>query len=202
VELVFSPGNTFLVNTDGSSHRFPKAVVVGLQTKIIRVRTEGEVRLMGARMMPFGVRDWQADKLQALAVDIEPLLNQDQFQAAVNLLREWLLRQPLVEDRLVFSLRKLYAEAGNISIADLAASGRVTSRQLQRDFGARLGASPKTLARLVRFAESWSRMLKKPDVSLAELALELGYADQAHFSNEFSSIGKQSPRSFWKQWGK
>ena len=199
MELVFSPGNTFLVNTDGSSHRFPKAVVVGLQTKIIRVRTEGEVRLMGARMMPFGVRDWQADKLQALAVDIEPLLNQDQFQAAVNLLREWLLRQPLVEDRLVFSLRKLYAEAGNISIADLAASGRVTSRQLQREFGARVGVSPNTLARLVRFAESWSRMLSKPDVSLAELALELGYADQAHFSNEFSSIGKQSPRCFWKE---
>ena len=109
------------------------------------------------------------------------------------------MRQPLVEDRLVFSLRKLYAEAGNISIAELAASGGVTSRQLRRDFGARLGTSPKTLARLVRFAESWSRMLSKPDVSLAELALELGYADQAHFSNEFSSIGKQSPRCFWKE---
>jgi len=45
VELVFSLGNIFQVQADGSEHPFPKAVVIGLQTGIMRVRSEGVVRL-------------------------------------------------------------------------------------------------------------------------------------------------------------
>ena len=59
LELIFSLGNTFRVSVDGSSERFPQVAVIGLQTGIMQVRAEGEVRLLGARILPLGARDWQ-----------------------------------------------------------------------------------------------------------------------------------------------
>jgi AraC-like DNA-binding protein len=201
VELIFTPGNTFRVNGDGLSERFPRAVVVGLQTGIMRVRAEGEVRLLGARMLPLGLKDWQPVELERLADRIEPLLGPARFQEAVGILEAWLLGRPKIEDTMTTSLRKVYANGGNISVADLAGAQRVSSRHLQRTFAAQLGISPKTLTKIVRFAQSWSMMLSRPELTLAELALELGYSDQAHFSNEFRSFSRQSPRSFRKRWG-
>lgn len=39
-------------------------------------------------------------------------------------------------------------------------------------------------------------MLARPELTLAELALELGYADQAHFTKEFRRFATQSPGQF------
>ncbi len=202
LELMFSPGKTFQVHADGSTERFPRVFVLGLQTGIIRVRAEGEVCLLGARLLPVAARDWQPRELESLMDGIEPLLKCARFPEAVSIVQAWLLEQPPIEDEFSSVLRELYASAGTLSIAELASARGVSARHLQRTFAAHLGVSPKHLAKIVRFAQSWSTMLRRPELTLAELALELGYSDQAHFSNEFRSFGRQSPRAFRRQWGK
>lgn len=201
LELIFTPGNTFRVDGDGSSERFPRAVVVGLQAEIMRVRTEGDVRLLGVRLFPFRVRDWQPSDLELLANRIEPLLTPAGLEEAVRIVDAWLSDQPPLEDTLMRTLRTLYESCGTLSVAELAAAQGVSSRHLQRSFAARFGLAPKALAKIVRFAHGWSMMLRRPELTLAELALELGYSDQAHLSNDFRSLGRQSPRAFRKQWG-
>jgi AraC-like DNA-binding protein len=196
VELLFSLGNCYFVNDDGSSKPIPRAAVIGLQTKTFRVRTQGALRLLGARLLPIGLGSWSRGDLESLASQIEPLLRADRFRLAIEVLETWLVHQPRVEDTTVTALRELYARAGNISIAQLAARQGQSQRQLERAFAKRLAISPKSLARIVRFAASWGRLLDKPNLSLADLAAELGYADQAHFSNEFRSFGGRSPGSF------
>jgi len=202
VELVFSLGNIFKVSADGSSRPFPRVMVVGLQTQIMRVRCDGVLRLLGARLLPFGLGEWQPEQLETLADTIEPLLRKDRFADAVKLLEVWLERQPGIDDhlnnRFYSALRRLYADSGNLTVSQLAAAQGLSTRQLERMFAGKLGVSPKMLARVVRFARSWSLMLSNPDLCLADLALELGYSDQAHFSNEFQSFGRQSPRAFRK----
>lgn len=198
VELVFNLGNVLLVDVDGSSRPFPKVAVLGLQTDILKVKSEGVVRLLGARLLPFGIKDWQPSELESLAAEIDPLLRAENFEKAVKHLEVWLERQPEVDSRIGSALKKIYTGNGNVSVAELARIEGISSRQLQRLFLSSLGVSPKMLARVVRFSRSWSLMLGKPDLSLAGLALELGYTDQAHFNNEFSSFGKQSPSTFRK----
>ncbi len=200
LELLFTPGNNFLVAAGGQAEPFPTVCVLGLQTRILRVRTEGAVRLLGARMLPGALGDWDHGALLALGARIQPLLRAARFCEAVAVLEPWLLRRPPVDSTLAAAIRSLYSAAGNVTVADLARSQGLSSRQLQRSFAARLGLSPKTLSKLVRFAESWSRLLQKPDLPLAELALDLGYSDQAHFSNEFASFGNQSPGRFRRAW--
>ncbi len=202
VELMFTLGNTFRVNSDGSSEPFPRVFVLGLQTGIMRVRAVGEVRMLGVRMFPLGLRDLHRAELELLEDRVEPLLRACHFPDAVRIVTAWLLGQRKIHDALTKALEQIYASGGTVSISELAAAQGVSSRHLERTFATKLGVSPKTLAKIVRFAQSWSSLLRRPDMTLAELALELGYSDQAHFSNEFRSIGRQTPKGFRRRWGK
>lgn len=97
LELMFTGGNTFRVNEDGSSQRFPRTFIVGLQSGIMRVRAEGELQLLGVRMLPFMLRDLRPTELESVADEIEPLLRASRFPEAVRIVEAWLLRQPKVE---------------------------------------------------------------------------------------------------------
>ena len=59
---------------------------------------------------------------------IEPLPRLDQFHTAANVLEAWLEEQPRIGGRLTSALRQLYADCGNISIAQLAAAQGLSSR--------------------------------------------------------------------------
>ena len=52
----------------------------------------------------------------------------DQFHTAANVLEAWLEEQPRIGGRLTSALRQLYADCGNISIAQLAAAQGLSSR--------------------------------------------------------------------------
>ncbi len=198
VELCFHVGSIVHLDDTGDERRLPPVFVLGLQTRIVRVRAEGELRLLAARLFPFGPREWDEEALRHLASRVAPLVASGDFAMAIPLVEEWLLRQPNVQDDLIHALRRMYAHRGNISVAELSAAQGVSSRQLQRRFAEELGVPPKTVAKVVRFAESWSRLLSKPDMSLADLALDLGYSDQSHLTNEFTAFGRRSPRAFLK----
>ena len=71
---------------------------------------------------------------------------------------------------------------------------RLSSRTLQR----RLSAEGVTFAWLVaqvRYASA-QRMLDDPDRKIIEVALDLGYSDQAHFARAFARWSGLTPRQF------
>ncbi|KAA6460131.1 AraC family transcriptional regulator [Acidobacteria bacterium AB60] len=202
IELLFSLGNHLRIQSDGTAVPIPSPAVLGLQTGIMRVRTAGEVRLLAARLLPVGVPDWDPAELQSLDRKIQPLLASPDTESARSLLESWLLEHPLALDELAVTLRTLVENYGNISVAALAGQRRLSVRQLQREFHERLGISPKNLSIVLRFARSWSVLLQNPDISLADLALELGFTDQAHFTHAFGALGGESPRRFAQIFGK
>jgi len=72
-------------------------------------------------------------------------------------------------------------------------------RQLQRLFRKYVGVSPKWVIKRFRLQEAAERLENDPSVSLAELAAELGYFDQAHFVKDFRSVLGQSPAAYKKE---
>jgi AraC-like DNA-binding protein len=70
----------------------------------------------------------------------------------------------------------------------------VSSRQLQRRISEAVGYGPKLLARVLRFR----RLQALGSAPLVELALEAGYADQAHMTAEVSRLAGVSPVRFLK----
>lgn len=71
----------------------------------------------------------------------------------------------------------------------------LSERGLQRLLRRRTGLSPKWLIQRRRLQEAAER-LRRGDESLAELAAELGYADQAHFTRDFRRITQMTPGRF------
>ena len=74
-----------------------------------------------------------------------------------------------------------------------AAAGGRTPRQLERQFRALAGVTPKAYARRARFEHARDRLWAAPTTRLSALAAECGYADQAHLTREFAEFAGAPP---------
>ena len=69
-------------------------------------------------------------------------------------------------------------------------------RALQRLTRRRIGLSPKWLVQRRRLHEAAERLRAHERVDLAAVAVELGYADQAHFTRDFRTVTGLTPGAF------
>jgi AraC-like DNA-binding protein len=90
---------------------------------------------------------------------------------------------------------RLRATAGRERIGTLAAEIGWSRRHLVAKFREQVGLTPKTVARLLRFAELRARVAAAP-VRWADVAYDLGYADQAHLAREFRELAGITPTDF------
>jgi AraC-like DNA-binding protein len=77
----------------------------------------------------------------------------------------------------------------------------ISPRQLRRRFAAGLGYGPKALQRILRFQGflALSQGDHGQSTSLARLAREAGYADQAHLARESSELAGLAPKAFLEE---
>jgi len=90
-------------------------------------------------------------------------------------------------------------------VASVADELGLSARQLQRRVADAVGYGPKLLARILRFrrlqalaAPRADRSPGDPRAPLVELALDAGYADQAHMTDEVTRLAGLSPVRFLK----
>ena len=79
---------------------------------------------------------------------------------------------------------------------DLVDRYGLNKRMLQRLFARYVGVSPKWVIQRYRLNEAAEQLATGESVSQAELALNLGYSDQAHFIRDFKSIVGVSPAAY------
>ena len=85
---------------------------------------------------------------------------------------------------------------GQMRLDDLSDSAGLSARQIRRLFVEQTGLTPKELARVLRFRHSVERLQSDAGPASAELALECGYYDQAHFINEFRAFSGSTPGEY------
>jgi AraC-like DNA-binding protein len=81
------------------------------------------------------------------------------------------------------------------TVADVARDFAVAPRTLQRMFAAHVGASPKRVLQRFRHQNAADRLAAPGPGGLARLAAELGYFDQAHFTQDFRRATGRLPSS-------
>jgi AraC-like DNA-binding protein len=82
-----------------------------------------------------------------------------------------------------------------LTVAHLCAETELSERALQRLIHRRLGLTPKWLIQRRRLQEAAER-LRTAEGALAGTAAMLGYADQAHFTRDFSRVTGTTPSEF------
>ena len=95
---------------------------------------------------------------------------------------------------------RLLADPGSVrwtEYVDREAS--VSYRHFVGQFRRFVGPTPKTMQRILRFAEVFERVQERTDVDWAGISYELGYSDQAHFVREFRRFSGYRPVQFRRQ---
>lgn len=79
---------------------------------------------------------------------------------------------------------------------EMAQISETSLRSLQRIFQHEVGLSPRDLLRIARFNEAIRKISDNDFQSFADIALESGFFDQPHMTNEFQKLAATPPSKF------
>jgi AraC-like DNA-binding protein len=160
----------------------------------------GACRLLG---MPMG-------ELAGEVVELEDLIGAEAAELAEQLAEtpDWprrfdiferaiaarVLAAPPVSTELDWAWHQLLRTGGAAPIGELASELGWSRRRLATTFREQIGMTPKTLGRILRFERAVERLRAGAD--LADLALDCGYYDQAHFNRDFREFAGATPTAF------
>jgi len=120
---------------------------------------------------------------------VEAFLRRQVSQPDADVVRVSKLVYAVVEDRTI------------VKVDDLAARYRTTKRTLERLFAKYVGVSPKWVIQRYRLHEAAEQLVSSGAVKQSDLALRLGYSDQAHFIKDFKAVVGTSPAAYARSAG-
>jgi AraC-like DNA-binding protein len=183
-------------------------------TKFTRV-LEGKSHVFGVKFTPAGLHPFLKSSLAALTnnmrslasvfgqdvLALESLLVSSGDEAAmIAAANEFFLSIRPQHDKTVEQVNQIVArilqEPDLNTVDELALRVGIGKRTLQRLFNEYVGISPKWVIRRYRLHELVERLKSGERLDLTQLALELGYFDQAHLINDFRSIVGYSPTRY------
>jgi AraC-like DNA-binding protein len=179
--------------------------IVGANSTAFLVPLAAVTRVVGARMRPgaapslIGV---DAEVVRDARIDLEAVWGDDGARLAAALetsadpvttmLRAlaWRRSAAAAPDPLVgAAIARLGAP--DVRVRELPAELAVSERQLRRRVVAAVGYGPKRLARVLRLQRALAAARRGEE--LAAAALQAGYADQAHFTNDCRALAGVAP---------
>ena len=110
-----------------------------------------------------------------------------------------LQRLPSEIDQEIAVAARAIARSGGLSrISEVAAAVGISMRQFERRFQRAVGLTPKQFARARRMRATAVAVARAQNVNWAELAVEIGFADQPHLAHEMRTVTGRSPGLFEK----
>lgn len=194
----------------------PDYMLIGLQSASYEVRFTREVEVFGIRFKPAGFYTLFGVPPGELANTYEDLvavlgapfrvfaarLRGERDGAQQLRIAEQYLYQAVGARELTYLNRAtelIRSSGGGLRVADVADRLCISPRQLERAFKQALGLSPKQYMRIARLNLVQRLLLQGRFRSLADVAYQAGYADQAHFNREFKRLVGEQPSRFLAQ---
>ncbi len=188
--------------------------IVGVMTGAFTRVLEEQGRVFGVKFHPGAFFPWVREDAQRwtdrrvplvrwCSVDVEALehaiFSQPSSLAMAERIESFLLERAPAPDATSARLRVLVERARHdrsiTKVVHLARLSKWSLRALQRIFARYVGVSPKWVIQRFRLQEASNAVLQ-PQVELAQLAAELGYADQAHFIRDFKRLIGATPAEY------
>ena len=189
--------------------------VAGVHTAKFSRRLEGRSQVFGVKFTPGGFRGFLNAPVSSLADRTVPV--NEVFGSEIDALTTTLIssgdentliaaandffsaRIPPKDETATLAaalVHRIVSESDIRTVDDLASHAGLGKRSLQRLFSEYVGVSPKWVIRRYRLHELVERIHSGAQPDYAQLALELGYYDQAHLINDFRSIVGYSPTQY------
>ena len=213
LELLFFDRPPF-VESGNSQLPLPGCVLIGLLRRPLRLHMTGEVLCVSARLHAWSAGLLFPDEACSAGWSDQSARFGDARTTLIEHLRQgrWDQLAPCLDALLRRSVVGPLPSQAPIAAAfvgspgqagrhtdEVAASASLSRRQVERQVRATTHRSPKQLSSLSRFQWVRDALWHDPDQSLGELALEAGYADQAHMTRHFHEFAQQTPTAFLRE---
>jgi AraC-like DNA-binding protein len=219
IPLIFNLGAPWTVENGGATgsgeshdsflaglHTSPSLVESGDSWACIELRVTpiGARRLLGLPMNELANRTLELGELLPGAADLNARLRETtSWPERFDLVESFLARRigdslpppPAIE----WSWTRLRRSHGRASIATLADELDWSHRRLIARFREHVGLTPKAVARVIRFNRAVGLLTRSRDESLADVAYDCGYFDQAHMNREFRELAGTTPATLVAQ---
>lgn len=193
---------------------FPEAFLVGVMEKPIIWKMPSGTALFGIRFKPEGIIQLFQSPLSGLRntfIDLSSFLGKNQSSIIANIqsATDNNSRIFFIEIFLQNQLSKKWDTKHNyfsqaieiirnadvgISVDQLSRAVCISERQLQRTFKEKMGISPKSYHRIIRFRKAYHFLRSNPNASWVDIVYHFGYADQAHFIRDFKEFSGRTPK--------
>lgn len=208
MELVFHYRGSFCRHADEREPvRQPDALLVGQMIEPAVLAPDGAVGVAAIRLKPAAARTLLGFALSEVSgrfVDlalifpsanqlIERLSEAATDSARIALLESWLIDRgcPSPKIQVQGAVGTILATGGRAPVSILAAQAGTSVRQMERQFHADVGLTPKTFARIIRLQAALRHV--RDGRPLDDVALACGFFDQAHMSRDFRELAAMSP---------
>ena len=194
------------------------AAVYGVDRKIFTRRLAGAGQALGVRFRPGGFRPFNSRPIFSLNDRVVPAArlfgpaadeacavvmadgadDATMVASAAELLRGFDAAADPVVEQAAKLVKRITEDPGLQRVAQLAEASGLSERKLQRLFSDYVGVSPKWVMRRARLHEAARRVEADGPASVdwAVLAADLGYADQAHLTRDFTTTLGVTPTRY------
>lgn len=135
------------------------------------------------------------EQLQAAQTNDERVCILERF------LLERIAREQAPHPAVMFALTSFQAEKARCSISEVTTRLGLSPKRFISLFEEAVGLTPKVFCRVLRFQEVLQRITEGQSVRWADLALDSGYFDQAHFIHDFQTFAGLTPSAYLAQRG-
>jgi AraC-like DNA-binding protein len=195
-----------------------KSVISGVQTRRFSRMLTGKSRVFGVKFRAGAFRPFFGKRVSELAnrtIPAKRVFGKDlkafetialscrpeqEKVAAAN--RFFLARIPKINPTIDLAsdlVNRILVDPEIKTVEKLVAKSKMNKRKLQRIFSDYVGVSPKWVVCRYRLHELIERLNSGEDLEWPQVALDLGYFDQAHLINDFRSLLGCTPAQYAKE---
>ena len=216
VPLIINLGDPFRIRMGADRSVDRNGFVAGLYDGYADVASTGRAHCMQVDLTPLGAYRFFALPMRDLAartVALDQIGGFEKLRDQLHEIPDWPARFALL-DRFVrrrlaaagapsspiaWAWRQLASSGGRVRVSALADEIGWSRKHLAQRFAIEVGAGPKTVGRILRFAGARRAIdagIGAGCMDWAGLAADCGYADQAHLIREFHAMAGATPADY------
>jgi AraC-like DNA-binding protein len=193
VDIIINLGEDFPIESENVVLKSEKAYLGGAITHFMEAKMLSETHLVGVRFKPAAFSHFYAfSSLHEVTNNFVELSNgyipkMNALSNNISFAFDSFFYNKLIQPKRILLpvIETVKKHHGNVSVMELADRHCTTVRQLERNFKYHIGLSPKEFINIIRYKFAQQLILTShPKRSLADIAFECGYYDQAHLSRE------------------
>lgn len=210
-EIIFHFGSGCSIVHNDVLQPLPSPFMIGLLNEPVHFYTKNRFEVIGIRCYPWTVSDLLGlpsgkepvrlfqHPVAQLHSTLDQYMQAGRIEDALNTVQQYFLhaRSQVAINSILFKAGVAMRKAnGTLPVSKVAAAAHATVRTLERKFRQSSGHTVKDVSGLMRFEQVRNKLWLHPESSLAGLAQEVGYTDQAHLSREFKRYSGTTPAAF------